>query len=142
MTPKQTKLLELIIENYGKKGSTKPLGELIKLAGYSEASSINPKLIITEEMKTAIQPIIDKMETVRTKAIDKITDEKLSESSARDNAYIADILTKNIQLLNGGVTQRIGIKMTDEERQLANQALENSDEWRRPISCRLGTGHQ
>jgi len=128
MTPKQTKLLELIIENYGKKGSTKPLGELIKLAGYSEASSINPKLIITEEMKTAIQPIIDKMETVRTKAIDKITDEKLSESSARDNAYIADILTKNIQLLNGGVTQRIGIKMTDEERQLANQALENSDE--------------
>lgn len=128
MTPKQTKLLELIIENYGKKGSTKPLGELIKLAGYSEASSINPKLIITEEMKTAIQPIIDKMETVRTKAIDKITDEKLSESSARDNVYIADVLTKNIQLLNGGVTERVAIDLTDDERKLANLALENSDE--------------
>lgn len=121
MTPKQTKLLSLLIDNYGKRGQAKPLGKLIIEAGYSPVSAHNPQIVITEEMKETIQPLIKKMEEVRTNALDKITEDKLGQSSARDNAYIADILTKNIQLLNGGATERISVNKEDLD--LANKLL-------------------
>ncbi len=107
LTPKQQKLIEIVIDNYGSKGKTKTLGEMIREAGYSESTAINPKIIFTEEMQDRIKPIVEKMERVRTKAIDKITDEKLELASARDNAYVADLLTKNIQLLTGGETENV-----------------------------------
>lgn len=126
LTPKQQKLIQLLIDNYGKKDGTKSLGKLIIEAGYSEKSAVNPSIVITEEMKQYIQPVIQKMEAIRTNALDKITDEKLKEGSARDNAYVADILTKNIQLLNGGATERITITKEDDE--LANKAFEYEPE--------------
>lgn len=118
-TPKQQKLIKIIIDNYGNKGKTKTLGEMLLEAGYSESSATNPQLIINEEMQELINPIIDKMEKVRTKALDKITDEKLDAGTARDNAYVADILTKNIQLLSGGNTQNIKVDsdLTVEQRE-------------------------
>jgi uncharacterized protein YyaL (SSP411 family) len=115
-TPKQQKLIQIIIENYGNKGNTKSLGEMILEAGYSEATAINPKLIITEEMQEMIDPVVEKMETIRTKALDKITDEKLTLSSARDNAYVADTLTKNIQLLSGKETERTNLIIEDNDK--------------------------
>jgi len=115
LLPKQQKLIEIIIDNYGKKGKRKALGEMMIEAGYSENSSLNPKLIITEEMQEIINPVIEKMEKIRTSALDRITDEKLDQGTARDNIYIADLLTKNIQLLNGGATERQGISITFDE---------------------------
>jgi phage terminase small subunit len=109
LTPKQQKFVDLLIENYGVKGKTKSLGALMIEAGYSEASAINPKLIINDEMKEVISPVLDKMEKIRTKALDSITDEKLEDSNPRDNAYIVDTLTKNIQLLSGKETERSGV---------------------------------
>ena len=109
LTPKQQKFVDLLIDNYGAKGKTKSLGALMLEAGYSESSTINPKLLITDEMKEAISPVIEKMEKIRTKALDSITDEKLEASNPRDNAYIADTLTKNIQLLSGKETERSGV---------------------------------
>ena len=106
LTVKQQKLIEIIIDNYGNKGSTKTLGEMILEAGYAESSALNPHLIINDEILEAVNPVIEKMERVRTKALDKITDDKLELASARDNAYIADLLTKNIQLLSGKDTER------------------------------------
>ena len=84
-TPKQQKLIKLLIENYGNKKATKTLGELIIEAGYSESSSKNPQLVITEEMREELNPIIDKMQKIRTKALDSITDSALGTSSPRDN---------------------------------------------------------
>ena len=109
LTPKQQKFVDLLIENYGRKGKTKTLGSLMIEAGYSESSATNPKIIINEEMMEAIGPVIDKMESIRTKALDAITDEKLEASNPRDNIYIVDTLTKNIQLLSGKETDRQGI---------------------------------
>ena len=111
LKPKQQKFVDLLIENYGKKGETKSLGALMIEAGYSESSAINPKLLINDEMKDAIAPVIKKMESIRTKALDSITDDKLEQANPRDNAYIADMLTKNIQLLNGGETERAGVNI-------------------------------
>lgn len=125
MTPKQTKLISLLIDNYGRKGKAKTLGELIIQAGYSPQSAHNPQIVITEEMKETLQPLIKKMETVRTNALDKITEDKLEQGSARDNAYIADILTKNIQLLNGGATERISVNKEDLD--LANKLLKDEE---------------
>jgi len=119
LLPKQQKLIEIIVENSGKKGFTKSLGEMIIEAGYSEETAKNPKQIITEEMKAELNPIIEKMEEVRKKAINNITDKKLKDSSARDNTYIADVLTKNIQLLTGGKTENVGVEVLDEEKQKA-----------------------
>ena len=107
LLPKQQKLIEIIIDNYGVKGKRKTLKEMMLEAGYSEASAVNPKIIITEEMQEVISPVVEKMERVRTKALDNITDDKLDKSSARDNVYVADLLTKNIQLLTGGDTEKI-----------------------------------
>lgn len=108
-TPKQQKFVDLLIENYGAKGNTKSLGALMIEAGYSESSAINPKLILTEEMKEAINPILNKMESIRTNALDEITNEKLEKASPRDAMYIVDTMTKNIQLLNGKETERTGV---------------------------------
>jgi inactivated superfamily I helicase len=123
LLPKQQKLIEIIVENSGKKGRTKSLGEMIIEAGYSEETAKNPKQIITEEMKLELNPIIEKMEEVRKKAISNITDKKLKDSSARDNTYIADVLTKNIQLLSGGDTEKIKVEILDEEKQKALYGL-------------------
>lgn len=105
MTPKQQKLIEVIVENSGKKGFTKSLGTMIVEAGYSEETAKNPKQIINEEMLEELDPILSKMEKLRHRALENITDKKLEEASARDNVYVADTLTKNIQLLGGKPTE-------------------------------------
>lgn len=122
-TPKQQKLIKLLIENYGNKKATKTLGELILEAGYSESSSKNPQLVITEEMREELNPIIDKMQKIRTKALDSITDSALGTSSPRDNVYVADTLTKNIQLLSGNATERTTVIV--EEADKISNAIRN-----------------
>jgi len=122
-TPKQQKLIKLLIENYGNKKATKTLGELIIEAGYSESSSKNPQLVITEEMREELNPIIDKMQKIRTKALDSITDSALGTSSPRDNVYVADTLTKNIQLLSGNATERTTVIV--EEADKISNAIRN-----------------
>lgn len=110
-TPKQEKLIKLLMENYGAKKNTKPLGELMLEAGYSEASAKNPKLIIeSEEIQNGISEFVSMLDDKRRMAIVKLTDDKLEKSSAKDLASIVDVLTKNHQLLTGGETDNLGVK--------------------------------
>ena len=112
LTPKQQRLVELLVENYGLKGNRKTLQALMLEAGYSANSAKNPKIIIEDtRVGEAISPLLAKMEEVRDKALKSITDEKLKMSSPRDATYIADTLTKNIQLLSGGETERAGLNI-------------------------------
>lgn len=109
-TPKQEKLIKLLMENYGKKGKTKSLGKLLVEAGYSEESAKNPKLIIESEViQEGIQDFVSSMTDKRRLALTKMTEDKLDKAPARELAYITDLLTKNIQLLNGGATERQGL---------------------------------
>lgn len=112
LTPKQQKLIEMIVENSGKRGKTKSLGSMMIEAGYSEETAKNPKQILNEEMKEELAPILLRMDEVRSRALANITDKKLEEANARDNAYIADLLTKNIQLLGGKPTESTEVKIT------------------------------
>jgi len=107
MTPKQEKLLKLIIENYGNKGETKTLGELLEKAGYSKSSCDNPRRILEgEELKEGLEEFTDELDKKRKMAMKAMSKDKLDKSAARDLAYIADVLTKNHQLLTGGDTER------------------------------------
>lgn len=101
MTPKQEKLIKLIMENYGKSGETKPMGELMVEAGYSEESAKNPKLILeSEAIQEELKDILDEIDQKRRLALKHITEDKLKEQTAKDNALTADTLTKISQLLS------------------------------------------
>ncbi len=45
-------------------------------------------------------------------AITHLTSTKLKKAPAREVAYVADLLTKNIQLLNGGKTSNEAMEIT------------------------------
>lgn len=116
LTPKKQKLVKGLVENITKQGKALPLGKVMLNAGYSKASSTNPSQFITPDVMAKVNPIIAKMESIRNKALDAITDDKLKVSTARDNTYVADILTKNSQLLAGQPTEIVQeSKLTSEE---------------------------
>lgn len=104
-TPKQNKFIKLLLENLGKPSNTKTLGEMILEAGYSETMAKNPYQILeSETIQEGIEDFIKILDDKRRMAVTKITEDKLDKASARDNAYISEVLTKQHQLLNGGVT--------------------------------------
>lgn len=110
-TPKQQKLIKLIFENLGTPKNTKTMGELILEAGYSKAMSTNPQQIFrSETIQDGISDFIKSLDDKRRLALKEITPKKLEKAPARENAYIVDILTKNMQLLSGGETSRVGVK--------------------------------
>lgn len=115
-TPKQQKLIKLLMENYGKQGETKSLGELLLEAGYSEETAKNPKLILSSPtIEDGIKDFLNQLDDKRRLALTKITERKLDKAPAREVAYVLDILTKNFQLLSGGATERKETIFDDEQ---------------------------
>ena len=107
-TPKQEKLIKLLMDNYAKQGETKTLSKLMIEAGYSKQSAKNPKLILDSEVvKDGINNFISMLDDKRRMAVTKITSKKLNEVNAYQLSLIADVFTKNIQLLNGKETENI-----------------------------------
>tara|TARA_Y100000361_G_scaffold141337_1_gene146305 strand:+ start:166 stop:516 length:351 start_codon:yes stop_codon:yes gene_type:complete len=111
-TPKQEKLVNLLIENYGTEGITKPLGELMIEAGYSPESAKNPKLILEGEgVQEGIKNTVKSLETLREKALTELQARDLSEEPMRDVVKAVDTYTKNHQLLSGGATENNDINI-------------------------------
>lgn len=111
-TPKQQKLIKILSENIGKKDSSKTLGQMLREAGYSDIQSLNPKKILeTKAVKEGVSDFVKMLDDKRRMAVTHITEDKLEKASARDNAYITDILTKNHQLLTGEETERQGVSI-------------------------------
>lgn len=126
-TPKQEKLIKLLIENYGTQGETKSLGKLMIEAGYSEESAKNPNLILSSEtIKEGIEDFRKQLVDKRRRAITHLTDDKLEKSDARSLSSIIDTFTKNIQLLGGQPTEinRIDLSSLSNEElaKLANES--------------------
>jgi len=117
-TEKQKKFIQILSVNLGN-AKPKSLYEMLLEAGYEKSTAKQQSGVlfgIKDEMKSIVNKMIEK----RNAAIDKLNDDKLTNSSARDNAYIADILTKNIELLSGRPTDRNKIDITDVEIKLQN----------------------
>ena len=61
-TPKQEKFIKLILENIGNTKNTKTFGELLLEAGYSEAISKNPYLILeSETIQEGLSSVVDEL---------------------------------------------------------------------------------
>jgi hypothetical protein len=122
LTPKQDKVVNKLLEDIGKDGERRTLGEIMEESGYSKAIQKNPQLIIeSPAIQNKLKQFIDKLEEKRDMAINAITPEKIKATNARDLASIADVFIKNTQLLGGNATERIVI--SDEERDAVDKAF-------------------
>ena len=82
------------------------LAKAIRKAGYSPRTARTPKKITKQkDYKEAIEEVTAQMKEKRMSALESITDKKLKKSAPRDLAYIADVMTKNVQLLEGKPTE-------------------------------------
>ena len=128
MTEKQKKLVKEFSENFGKKGFTKTIEQMMIDAGYEESTAKQQSATLVG-IREELKPIVEQLEAKRQIAINKISDEKLDDTKARDLAYIVDILTKNIQLLSGGATETIDHYVWDkyEDETSNNLSTENLD---------------
>ncbi len=89
-----------------RKGKKVKLGKIIKNNGYAETTSTVPSQVTnTKSYKTVVKPIVDLLEIER-RAIIKRLPKVRSKAKYRDLIDGLDKTTKNIQLLNGGVTDR------------------------------------
>lgn len=105
MTPKQEKVVNGIVENLGS-GGTKSKGEILREAGYSESVADNPEQIFSSPtIKEETKSIVKQLEKERQRAISALAG-KIDEAKYRDLNDGIDKLTKNIQLLTGGDTER------------------------------------
>lgn len=107
-TPKQEKLIRLILDNIGTNGLTKTMGEMLAEAGYSEAIQKNPYLILqSETIKEGIAEVAEDMDKIRRKALNELMARDIEKEPYRDVVKAVDTLTKNHQLLTGGETERV-----------------------------------
>ena len=109
-TLRQTKLIKLIRENMGNLDSTATMSDLMLRAGYTKATAKNAYLIFeSKAIKKATDDIADMLADKRKMAITHITERKLKDAPARELAYVADVFTKNIQLITGRSTNNVAM---------------------------------
>lgn len=108
-TPKQQKLVEIALENLGKKGPKKTKEKMLLEAGYSPATAKGEARTIfnSKSVKEPLDNVVALMEQKRLMALNGINQKKIDISSARDLTGISESLTKQSQLLSGGPTDRI-----------------------------------
>lgn len=110
LTPKQQKLAGIMASNMRAVGTTKTKAEMLKEAGYSTEMQKHPgKAMQSPTLQQALAETIKTMNDKRRLALYHITEDKLKKTNALNLGYLADIMTKNIQLLSGNETERKGI---------------------------------
>jgi len=107
-TPRQVKVISLLIEEYSKKsGKRKTLGQILLEADYSPNVAKNPHMVLdSETIQDGLNTYLESINKKKKSALKHITEKKLEESNARDCAYITDVLNKNSLLLGGQATER------------------------------------
>lgn|GEM_PF-2218811 len=97
-----------VLETLGK-GKKIVLGKILKRNGYAQNTADNPKNVTeTKSYQNVISPVVNAMIKERN-AILKRLPKVRNKAKYRDLTDGLDKMTKNIQLLNGGVTERIVI---------------------------------
>lgn len=91
-------------------GQKVKLGEIILENGYSEVVSESPtKVTKTKSYQKVMQPFVEQMEKERQRLMSEISIRDLSSEDYKTMVEAIDKLTKNIQLMSGGVTERRAI---------------------------------
>lgn len=95
-----------------RKGQKVVLGDIIKKR-YSKSVSKSPtKVTKTKSYKAVLEPIVKRMENERDRIMAELTIKDLSEVDYEKLTKSLDIMTKNIQLLSGGETERNEVIVT------------------------------
>lgn len=90
------------------KGVKVDLGDTIREVGcYKESIALHPqKVTKTKSYKEEMLPIVEQLEKERQRLIISMTEKDLSKVQYHHQSDVLDKLTKNIQLLGGGDTER------------------------------------
>jgi|TARA_Y100000310_G_C20701923_1_gene830801 hypothetical protein len=119
-TEKQKKAVERIVENHGN------VSKSMREAGYTDASAKNPKnLTESDGYKEITQNVVERMIIERDRALGMMA-EKIADAKYRDMSDSTDKLTKNIQLLTGGDTDRGRISVFEVPTSLAKKNAINT----------------
>lgn len=88
------------------------LGKIIRSKGYSKETSLKPKLVTsTKSYQEELKPVLDQLEKERQRLLIAISKKDLDQVRYEDATRSLDILTKNIQLLSGGNTEKSEVKV-------------------------------
>ena len=83
------------------------LRKIAREKGYSNHTADTPKNITeTKSYKDVIEPVVEKMRKERDRAINEMSGKDLGKVQYDKLSKVIDELTKNIQLLSGGATDR------------------------------------
>lgn len=132
LTPKQSKLIDITIDNaISKDKKTKTKKSMLLEAGYSPKSAHNAELILSSE---TIQAELARRTALTVKRLEDSRDMALSELShkikkAPYNHLMngIDITTRNIQLLSGKSTENHAIKI-EISQEIADKYKQGSNE--------------
>ena len=100
---------EKIVESLGNK---KPvtLGQVLREVGYADNTADTPKNVTeTKSYKEVTEPFIQKLEKERDRIVLEMSVRDLDEVQYQHLTSAVDTLTKNIQLLGGRETEKMGV---------------------------------
>lgn len=104
-----------VLESLGK-GKRPVLGKIALKKGYAKNTADNPKNITeTKSYKEVTSPIVKKMVRERERVMKAMAERELTGVQYDKLSKVLDELTKNIQLLSGGETERLGIGQVGED---------------------------
>jgi hypothetical protein len=93
-----------------RKGEPVIMGQVLREVGYSEGTTITPsKVTETKSYQDEITPFIQKLEKERDRIVSALSRKDLDEVQYQHLTSAVDTLTKNIQLLGGKETQKMGV---------------------------------
>lgn len=93
-------------------------------AGYTEATANTPqKLTESEGFKEEARSFVQQMEDERQRLISSMKTKNLDEVGYADHTRALDTLTKNVQLLTGGATERTDVRLSPEREAEIRRAL-------------------
>jgi len=114
MTPKQQKLIEIILENIRAKKHRKTLGEMLIEAGYSKSISTVPSLIFQSKViQKSMKSFLDKLKEERNRILQAMSEKNLNKEQYK---VLSDSLTKanhDIQMFEGKPTENIGFSLKE-----------------------------
>jgi hypothetical protein len=110
MASQKAKLVgEKVLESLGN-GKAPVLGKILREVGYSDNTADNPKAVTeTQTYKDTVNPFVEKLVKERDRIALEMSIRDLDKVQYSHLTSSLDTLTKNIQLLSGGDTERAGV---------------------------------
>jgi len=96
--------------------------------GYSKSSAKSHKVLNTKTYKNIMDDFVKQMKRIKKKNLDNLEDKvnKNEKATIRDNAYLDDLMTKNINLLEGKATNIEGTDIEIKDVETAKEYLKKA----------------